>query len=443
MRRPRPSVPEPSRGRLARRERRRSLVASAIVLALGPLACVVDHPFYVKPAEESATETGEGVGSTTSSGGATTTGASAGSTGGETSGAAGVCGDGVVDRGEACDDGNAEDGDACTNACAEPFCGDGIVYLGFEECDDGNADNSDGCVEGCFYATCGDGFVGPGEACDDGDGVDDNACTNACALPTCGDGVLQAGEACDDGDDDNSDECLSTCVAASCGDGWVRAGVEECDDGDAVNANGCSLLCHLPPVGVKLGVGEATEVFGGSGEMFSDTCPKDQVIFGFEGWYGNFGGVWNEANDNYHGQIRGLCGIPSISVENDAFVVTVTPGALLPLRGGTAGQAPEIWSRTCPPGDVLVSFKGRYGDLVDGLIFGCAKPKILEDADGYSLAMGPLLYLPEATASNGGAPFPEQLCPTSQVAIGQVTVVEPEVILHGFGMLCGEGGLVF
>ena len=80
----------------------------------------------------------------------------------------GVCGDGVVQPGEACDDGNTSDGDGCSAACevecgfacekkseglrifstCTRHCGDGVVQweLG-EECDDTSK-----CCDGCRLA---------------------------------------------------------------------------------------------------------------------------------------------------------------------------------------------------------------------------------------------------------------------------------------------------
>src|SRR5437868_4180088 len=46
---------------------------------------------------------------------------------------------------------------------------------------------------------CGDGVVDPGEACDDGAGNSDtapDACRIDCSLPRCGDGVRDTGERC-------------------------------------------------------------------------------------------------------------------------------------------------------------------------------------------------------------------------------------------------------
>jgi hypothetical protein len=55
-----------------------------------------------------------------------------------------VCGDGVVDTGEACDDGNDLGDDACAG-CAWATCGDGLVRRGVEDCDDATPECV-GCV---------------------------------------------------------------------------------------------------------------------------------------------------------------------------------------------------------------------------------------------------------------------------------------------------------
>ena len=128
-----------------------------------------------------------------------------------------VCGDGVLDDGEACDDGPANgDYAKCNESCTGPGprCGDGTVS-GPEACDDGNLDESDDCTDQCVAATCGDGVVQPvAEACDDGQNGDpDDGCTDACALPSCGDGLVQSSlaEACDDGNQIAGDGCETDC----------------------------------------------------------------------------------------------------------------------------------------------------------------------------------------------------------------------------------------
>ena len=93
-----------------------------------------------------------------------------------------VCGDGVVDDGEACDDG-VNDGSygGCAPGCSAlaAFCGDGNVDDGDGEvCDDGVNDGAyDGCNVDCLSlaAYCGDGTMDDGEACD-GEALGDNTC---------------------------------------------------------------------------------------------------------------------------------------------------------------------------------------------------------------------------------------------------------------------------
>ena len=103
-----------------------------------------------------------------------------------------VCGDTIVDGGEACDDGNGINGDGCENDCSgtplpppppppppPPICGDNILDPG-EECDDGNNINADGCEADCTLPFCGNSILDPGEECES----DADCPTNTmCALP--------------------------------------------------------------------------------------------------------------------------------------------------------------------------------------------------------------------------------------------------------------------
>ena len=73
-----------------------------------------------------------------------------------------ICGNSIVDEGEACDDGNIQDGDGCSSVCESeggggPVCGNGILENG-EGCDDGNLVNGDGCSNQCIVTyECNDG----------------------------------------------------------------------------------------------------------------------------------------------------------------------------------------------------------------------------------------------------------------------------------------------
>ncbi len=61
-----------------------------------------------------------------------------------------ICGNGIIEAGEACDDGNLVNGDGCENNCTltGAICGNGIIEAG-ETCDDGNLINGDDCDSNC------------------------------------------------------------------------------------------------------------------------------------------------------------------------------------------------------------------------------------------------------------------------------------------------------
>jgi len=218
-----------------------------------------------------------------------------------------VCGDGVVDSGEACDDGNTESADGCTTLCeleagwlclvpGEPceytvVCGDGFIG-GAETCDDQNEDAGDGCSGSCVLepgwicpvvgaacvaAACGDAILVGQERCDDGNSDDDDGCSETCQLEpgfkcevpgeacvptTCGDGAIEGSEQCDQidpltgGPDHNlGDGCGVDCkfeplcegfepCTTVCGDGLrLPGGMEECDDGNNLPGDGCAPDC--------------------------------------------------------------------------------------------------------------------------------------------------------------------------------------------------------
>ncbi|MDH5717137.1 MAG: DUF4215 domain-containing protein [Spirochaetia bacterium] len=102
--------------------------------------------------------------------------------------AAGVCGDGTQDTGEACDDGNTTTEVACS--------------YGTATCETCNADCSAPLSLTGEY--CGD------SVCTASAGEDNVTCAVDCPV-VCGNSVVESGEACDDGNTASNDGCSSTC----------------------------------------------------------------------------------------------------------------------------------------------------------------------------------------------------------------------------------------
>ena len=167
-----------------------------------------------------------------------------------------------------------------------PMCGDGVLDIG-EACDNG-ANNSDvkpnGCRTDCRRAYCGDGVIDTGEQCDDGStnsNTSPNTCRKNCTLPFCGDGVVDNGshhntgavfnEACDDGNQDDSDGCTTKCEQClqlgQMGNIEITTNTDLCpakyqmdDYGDygaiIIKASGVTLDCHgATLIGEGRGVG--------------------------------------------------------------------------------------------------------------------------------------------------------------------------------------------
>ncbi len=210
---------------------------------------------------------------------------------------AGICGNGMIERGEGCDDGNTLAGDGCSETCqvepgwfcnpetriCTPICGDGRV-TGTETCDDQNTTSGDGCSNTCQTETgwycegepsvcrtlCGDGIIAGNEQCDDGNLSDQDGCNQNCRVetgftcsgspsvcaPVCGDGRVVGSEVCDGSNLDGQScltrgfysgtlACGADCTAFDvsgcsrfCGDGILDTDFEECD-GDEFHGNSC------------------------------------------------------------------------------------------------------------------------------------------------------------------------------------------------------------
>ncbi len=194
---------------------------------------------------------------------------------------AGVCGDGVLDPGEACDDGNNRQGDCCSSFCeilAEGSpCDDGLFCTDSDRCDgagsclgssdpcdapDGDGDCSEACNE--ETDTC-DGPDPDGASCNDGlfcNGAD------VCGGGHCG---VHAGTPCPGPDGDancreSCNEATDSCTAldpvgAPCNDGRFCTSVDTCDSGGSCVSGGS-------PCPGSDGDGDCAE----SCDELSDTC---------------------------------------------------------------------------------------------------------------------------------------------------------------------------
>lgn len=204
-----------------------------------------------------------------------------------------VCGNGVLEFAEGCDDGNLAGGDGCSAACQieVPVCGNNIVENG-EACDDGNIIDGDGCNNQCVIeqAVCGNNIVENGEACDDGNVANGDRCDNQCQIEVppavCGNAQVEQGEQCDDGNIANGDGCDNQCQvevpAAICGNGQVEQG-EQCDDGNLNNGDGCNAFCaveqQVPPPVQPPGPGPAVVGNGGGGDIDREEIQLNKVLF--------------------------------------------------------------------------------------------------------------------------------------------------------------------
>ncbi len=161
------------------------------------------------------------------------------------------CGDGLIGTGEVCDSGATPDGCSggryCNNTCA------------------------------CVAPVCGNGVVEPGEACEFDDGCPTGRFCNAscsCATPVCGNGMVELAEECDGSDSGCApfEHCGSGCVCASsytCGNGTVEVG-EACEvNTDCSGGRICDSTCSCTAAQTMLIV-TVNSVVSGLGSVFND-----------------------------------------------------------------------------------------------------------------------------------------------------------------------------
>jgi hypothetical protein len=152
-----------------------------------------------------------------------------------------VCGNGVIEAGEACDPPN---GATCSATCAQiplPVCGNGTVEPG-ESCDPPNGTTCSASCQVVVPPVCGNGAVEAGESCDPPNGT---TCSATCAQippPACGNRIVEAGESCDPPDRLTCGNDCAPCPGPGC---WEPAGQTRfCGNGPVTPQ--CSFLIPTP-----------------------------------------------------------------------------------------------------------------------------------------------------------------------------------------------------
>jgi hypothetical protein len=217
---------------------------------------------------------------------------------------------------------------------------------------------------------------------------------------------------------------------------FVDSGVSIVDAGLLVDVGapvdaGCA-ACSLPIA--LTGTSQTTQYGGDSGTTYTDTCPSDQAVIGYQGFL-----TPPAVGLLLVGAIQAVCG-KLASSEAPPYALSTTAGATLPVRG-ISQTGP--WTQSCPPDQVVVGFEGNSGDAFDQVAFVCAPWSAAGGTPGGALTMGTPTSL-SAIGGDGGMPFHES-CPSGQLAIG--SNLRAGEWIDAFGLVCatpttvaGDGG---
>ena len=345
-----------------------------------------------------------------------------------------ICGNGVVEPGEACDDGNDVDDDACNNDCGnvDGECGNGTVEAG-EECDDGNLVGGDGCTPDCMDESggaCGDGVVDAGEDCDDANANKYDGCEPDCTPSP----------------DEVTCETLSPLSDAVC---EVTAG------SDAKLISGNVLMPHTILRGGQVLIDEGGEIVcadcdcsAEAGEAATIVCPEGVVSPGLINSHDHITFIqndpYNDTGERYehrHEWRKGINGHTKISSSGGASDDQIRWGELRFLVGGAtstigSGSAsgflrnldrsdqeglgqPQVHYETFPLGD-------SGGTLV---VNSCNYP----DIDTKQSISGDDAYFPHIAEGVSAAARNEFLCVTSE-ATGEDLLEPQSAFIHAIGL---------
>jgi hypothetical protein len=170
----------------------------------------------------------------------------------------------------------------------------------------------------------------------------------------------------------------------------------------------------------------------GGGSPFSETCPTNQVLIGFNGTTD----LPSAGAFPYADTVEGVCGTISISGSSSYVITTTRTGTL--VRQGDPRDV--VQNRLCPAGQIIVGFDWRTGMYVDQLTFRCAPLTIDNDGASFKLSIGAATALLPIGGS-GGTAVGQTNCPDGQVATGNLG--RQGQLIDAFGLLCATPSLVF
>ncbi len=151
-------------------------------------------------------------------------------------------------------------------------------------------------------------------------------------------------------------------------------------------------------------------------------CPAGQVAIGFN--------VFERANPA-PAVVSGLVAICGrISISPSTCQVTIPSATNYPLDG-TSGDSGTV-NRRCPADTMVVTVRGRSGQFMDQIGFGCAPLTLSKVGSSYQANVGAVTSLPAVGGTGGGAYTSP--CPAGQVATG--SAIHADTVLNAFSLFC-------
>jgi hypothetical protein len=196
-------------------------------------------------------------------------------------------------------------------------------------------------------------------------------------------------------------------------------------DGGVHPEGGCAGCSYT----IVLDGASSTAVQGGStGTAFTDTCPGNQAVIGYQGFL-----TGPNVSILLVGGIQTLCG--DLSLAGASGPVTTSAGDTLPMRGASQNSP---WTQTCPANEVVVGFSGRSGSDLDQIAFVCAAWSAKPSGSGEAMTMGATDTL-TSVGGDGGTPY-QHACPPGELARGSTG--GSGLWVDSFGLVCGTPSIV-